>query len=100
MQLIFTAATCIFSWAGVIATHKWYTSALPVYVQWGWISFETAVHCRELELYFFQQVTYKQGYVLFMETSKTYTHDWMLNKNESLSILKPHSYLCLTCLDN
>ena len=44
-------------WNSVTVNHTRYTSVLRVRVKQCWVSFETTAYCRELGLYYFQQIT-------------------------------------------
>ena len=77
-----------------------YTSPLQVNVQQCLISFKPEAHCRDLELYFFNK-WFKDECVCFFGRNSWCLHTlwfWKLNKNEVLTVSKPHFYLCLTCV--
>ena len=93
-QLIIMAATYLFLCTNVTVNHMWHKSTLQVSVQQCWIIFETAAHCRELELNFFNMQLTEEGTWFLCGNSWDLCTLWfcVLNNFESLTVLKTHSY--------
>ena len=87
----------MFLWASVAVNHTQNTSALELNAQQCLISFETAAHCREFELHFFNKCLEGECACFVCGNSWDLYTLWfsLLNKNQSLKVLKPHFYISI-----
>ena len=79
-----------------------HTSALRVSAKQCLITFGTDAPCRELELHLFDKWFWEESMSVICANSWGLQMLWfcVLNKSKSLTVLKPHFYLPLSCVNN